>query len=130
MYGYCSKLVKAENVKRCIAIFYLGIMAALMLNSTLFWHAHQLHDNSIIIHAHPFQKTGNLPYQEHHHTECELILIDQISHAVYYSPETTYFEKVEFSPIDMEIVPYHEHIPLNSFLSNIWLRGPPPNYIS
>lgn len=100
-----------------------------MLNSTLFWHAHQLHDNSIIIHAHPFQKTGNLPYQDHHHSECELILLDQISHAVYYSPDAPSFEGIEFTSFDAEIVPYCEHIPINSFLNCVWLRGPPSQHI-
>jgi hypothetical protein len=115
----------AEKAKRCIAIFYLGIMAALMLNSTLFWHAHQLQDNSIIIHAHPFQKTGNLPFQEHQHSECELILLDQISNSTYYVPEIPCIDKVELSPFEIEIIPHCEHTPVNSFLSSIWLRGPP-----
>ncbi|MGF1637585.1 MAG: hypothetical protein ACFCUU_10980 [Cyclobacteriaceae bacterium] len=117
--------MRKENIVRLIALLHLSLMGALMLNSTLFWHVHQLNDNSLIVHAHPYQKSEDQPFQEHQHTDDELLTIDLISNAVYFSPEVHQIQELKATYTECIECFYNSHIYSNHFLSNKRLRGPP-----
>jgi len=56
----------------CLAI---GIMGLLIANKALFIHTHKLEDGRIVVHAHPYNKSGDSesPYKNHSHTKLELL---------------------------------------------------------
>ncbi|RUT77726.1 hypothetical protein [Ancylomarina longa] len=61
------------NKFRKFKIVFLSLLlpAFLLLeaNAVLNWHVHKFADGSIIVHAHPFQKSGNSPLiPPHHHS--------------------------------------------------------------
>jgi hypothetical protein len=64
---------------------FLVIVLIFLTNTTINRHFHRLSSGYIISHAHPFSKgnAGN-PFQDHHHTTSELIILDQISHTVFW----------------------------------------------
>ncbi len=70
-----------ERVRHDIkALSYLGmsIIGLLIINSILFTHSQTLSDGSVIVHAHPFDKTENPPSKHNHH-ENELLILNNIT---------------------------------------------------
>lgn len=70
-----------ERVRHDIkAISYLGmgVIGLLIINSILFTHSQTLSDGSVIVHAHPYDKTENPPTNHKHH-ENELLILNNIT---------------------------------------------------
>ena len=54
-------------------------MFLLIANKGVFLHTHHFADGSVVVHAHPFNKSNdNAPDNSHNHTKKELILIQHI----------------------------------------------------
>jgi hypothetical protein len=54
---------------RTIAIILIGLMNLMILDKALFLHTHKLNDGTIIVHAHPFNKSADSkPFKTHHHS--------------------------------------------------------------
>ncbi len=77
----------------------MGIIGLLIINSILFSHSQTLSDGSVVVHAHPYNKTSNPPSNHNHH-EDELLILDNITllfflGAIAFSLKDTcvYFEK-------------------------------------
>jgi hypothetical protein len=52
---------------------------------TINQHYHRLSSGIIIIHAHPYDKGKvNEPFQKHHHTSSELVLLEQMFNTVFW----------------------------------------------
>jgi hypothetical protein len=65
-------------------VFMLVIMIYLA-NATVNQHFHQLDSGMMIKHAHPFEnKKPDNPFEKHHHTSSELVLLDQISSNAFW----------------------------------------------
>jgi hypothetical protein len=48
-------------------------MTLLVVNKALFTHMHRYADGTVILHAHPYNKTADKkPFKTHHHTQKEL----------------------------------------------------------
>lgn len=57
----------------------LGIMGLLVANKGFYSHSHKLHDGSIVVHAHPYDKSeDSKPCKSHHHTGIEFMFYENI----------------------------------------------------
>jgi hypothetical protein len=59
---------------KALSYFGMGIIGLLIINSILFTHSQILSDGSVVIHAHPYDKTENPPSNHNHHDDDLLIL--------------------------------------------------------
>jgi hypothetical protein len=58
-------------------------VACFVVNSNLNQHYHKLASGSIVKHAHPYKKEKpSIPFQSHHHSSFEFLLLDNISIAL------------------------------------------------
>ena len=58
----------------------MGTICVLIANREIFIHTHLLADGSIIVHAHPYDKSKDSEsHQTHHHTRVELFLLDNLN---------------------------------------------------
>ncbi len=65
---------------RGIAIIMIGIMTLMIINQRFFLHTHKLSDGTIIVHAHPYDKsTDSKPYKTHQHTNSLLLFYQNVS---------------------------------------------------
>ncbi|MEZ4999372.1 MAG: hypothetical protein R2744_12960 [Bacteroidales bacterium] len=65
--------------KQQVAIVLLPVLVVLYVNSVINRHEHLVSGN-VYTHSHPFDRSaGDSPYQPHHHTDRELLFLDQIS---------------------------------------------------
>jgi hypothetical protein len=81
------------------------VVLCFLTNTTLNQHFHKLSSGFVISHAHPFDK-GNAgkPFQDHHHTSLELIILEQLSHTVFWiylffiilAPLLVEYKKIKF----------------------------------
>jgi len=64
-----------------IIILLFPAISWLFINSAINGHYHKLNNGEIIYHCHPYKhdKNKNSPFEDHHHTESECLIIAQIS---------------------------------------------------
>lgn len=80
-----------HNIK-ILAYIGVGVMGLLIINSILFTHSQILFDGSVVIHAHPYNKTNNPP-QNHHHDKDELLILANIALLFFISSVIYHFNK-------------------------------------
>ena len=69
---FCAGMKKtAGNISlRVIAILLVGLMSLMILDKAFFLHTHKLSDGTIIVHAHPYNKSADSkPFKTHHHSD-------------------------------------------------------------
>jgi len=73
-------------IKKYLGTILLPAMCWLFINSAINWHYHQLTYGNIISHAHPYQKQNNetSPFQSHHHSDIEYIILELICHLLFF----------------------------------------------
>jgi len=55
---------------KVIAILLFGLMCLMILDKAFFLHTHKLSDGTIIVHAHPYNKSADSkPFKTHHHSD-------------------------------------------------------------
>lgn len=55
---------------QAITYLMIGIMGFIITNKAVFLHMHKMANGSVIVHAHPFNKSSDSnPYKTHHHTK-------------------------------------------------------------
>ena len=59
---------------KTLSYWGMGIIGLLIINSILFTHSQTLADGSVVVHAHPYNKTSNPPANHNHHDNDLLIL--------------------------------------------------------
>jgi len=106
---------------KALSYLGLGIIGLLIINSILFTHSQILSDGSVVVHAHPYDKTSNPPSSHSHH-EDELLILNNITllfflSAIAFSLKSVgvYFEKNHLPPIEY----------INVLLSRKFGRAPP-----
>lgn len=58
---------------KSVVCLLIVLMTLLVVNNALFTHMHRFTDGTVIIHAHPYNKTADKkPFKTHHHTQKEL----------------------------------------------------------
>ncbi len=76
-----------KRVRQHIKTFaYLSLLliGLLIINSILFTHTQTLADGTVLVHAHPYNKTDNLPASHHHH-KSELLILDQLNVLFFFA---------------------------------------------
>ncbi len=69
--------LKKLIIKQLVGILLVGLMGFILINKSVYMHAHRLDNGKIIVHAHPFNKsTDDKPVKSHHHSKAELIFIN------------------------------------------------------
>ena len=64
---------------KLVADLMIVIMAMLIVNKALFTHSHKTANNTVIVHAHPYNKsTDTNPYKSHLHTNAEYIFLHNL----------------------------------------------------
>jgi hypothetical protein len=64
---------------KALSFVMIGVAGLLIVNKALFIHTHQLSNGTIIVHAHPFDKsTDKDPIKEHQHTNDGLFFINHV----------------------------------------------------
>lgn len=67
------------RLKLVPAFICIAVVAMLAVNDIVFLHAHELPNGEIIIHAHPYNKSGDSgPLKNHHHSTSEYLDIQNI----------------------------------------------------
>lgn len=74
-----------RKMARIIIPVFLIVVIFFLTNETINQHFHKLSSGQVVKHAHPFERdsTGN-PFQEHHHSSSELLLLEFMSGTVFW----------------------------------------------
>ncbi len=107
--------------------FIVPLVLALFFNQSSFWHYHVLQNGLVIEHSHPYKndKTPGTPFQNHSHSESELLLLAQITQvltlvAILFSL-FLFATKISFIPFRLPALVFLKGPDLSSRL----LRAPP-----
>ncbi len=101
----------------------IGLVSWINFNNVVFLHTHQLNDESIVIHAHPYQKSADeTPLASHKHTLTELYNIDNVSLLFFSFQAITQAEKVQ---LNVKSFPIIERIYCKTISSALTGRAPP-----
>ena len=74
------KTKQSNMVRRATAMFMAVIMLLLIINKALFIHTHILEDGTVIVHAHPYNKSeDSKPVKTHHHSNYALLFFHNIN---------------------------------------------------
>ncbi len=58
----------------------IALMGLLITNNGVFTHSHKLEDGSVVIHAHPYDKSkDSQPYKSHHHTKAAFVFLKNLN---------------------------------------------------
>lgn len=68
---------KIKHHIKLLSYIGIGIIGMLIINSILYTHSQTLADGSVIVHAHPYNKTSNPP-SNHKHKADELLILNSI----------------------------------------------------
>jgi hypothetical protein len=69
-----------RKISKIVIPFFLLVVLCSLVNATVNQHFHRLSTGIVVKHAHPFDRgEEGTPFQEHHHTSSELLILDQIS---------------------------------------------------
>ena len=77
-----AKLKNKHYIKKAFLLLALPFVMWLSFSHVAFWHSHVLENGIVIQHSHPlngFPAPGT-PFQQHSHTDLELIILSQIGH--------------------------------------------------
>ena len=69
---FCADMTRFVNKTsiRVFAILLLSLMSMMILDKAFFLHTHRLSDGTIVVHAHPYNKSSDSePFKKHHHTD-------------------------------------------------------------
>lgn len=71
-------LVRNITIK-FVAYLMIGLMAMLIANKVMFTHLHKNAEGTILIHAHPYDKTNDSgPFKSHNHTQAEFLFFENL----------------------------------------------------
>ncbi len=120
-------MTQLRRINHLLILFLLSGIIWLTLNSSINIHSHKLPSGEIIHHAHPYTPgETNAPFESHHHTQIEYLLIGQLT-----------FFLIAFSLLSLTVIYFkryngEKHItyrvyPISSnYLTAFHTRGPPP----
>lgn len=106
---------------KALSYLGMGIIGLLIINSILFTHSQTLSDGSVVVHAHPYDKTENPPANHKHH-ENELLILDNIT-LLFFLGAIAFSLKGAYINFEKNQLPQIEYI--NVLLSHKFGRAPP-----
>jgi len=117
-----------KNIK-LITFGIAGLFSLLMINNTVFLHAHKLNDGRVVYHAHPFSHSENQqnPGENHQHSNGQILVLDQLSQLKVL---TSTFQ-VLCDNTDNTIVDLFREIPFNESTDDYYFQlfGRPPPFL-
>lgn len=123
---------KMQNMKNrsYLSGFILFIWIIFYVNNTMFWHTHQVAENTNISHSHFFLKTSNkknsnCPIEKHHHSDNEYGLISLFNSC---SVSDTHIETLVEKPIVvcLRIIHVFDKVPFVTYTPAFDLFARPP----
>ncbi|MFA8435973.1 MAG: hypothetical protein ACEPOZ_15755 [Marinifilaceae bacterium] len=74
-----------RKIKRSVLLLLFPALLLLMGNAAFNWHIHQMADGSKVVHAHPYQTSGNpdQPVPSHKHSSSEYAGIQQLTGFIF-----------------------------------------------
>ena len=119
-----------RKIKPIVIAFFVIAVLLLSFNSISNKHYHKLANGEVISHSHPYHKSNShSPFQEHSHSNTELIFLSTISNSVFiifFIISVIIIIKFEFKRITVK--QFITHTNTNFFKKNIY-RGPPLNLV-
>ena len=113
-------------IRKTVTWAHIVLYALLLANGVVFRHSHKLNGGRIISHAHPYERSNDSPFQNHHHSEGELWLLDLVSNGIYVGGECVTAKADGF--IGYPVTPSEKRPEVyyhTFFTSAVSLRGPP-----
>jgi hypothetical protein len=76
-------MIRNRSLKKTLAVLILPALFLLLHNRVANWHYH-VFNGMVIEHAHPYQNAPRsaTPFQNHQHTDAELLILAGLSHAL------------------------------------------------
>jgi hypothetical protein len=75
-----------NNIKKELAFCLLSLVLVLVVNNSLFTHVHVLENGNLVVHAHPFQKSGQTGSGiAHSHSAIEFQVLETLHHILFIS---------------------------------------------
>ena len=73
-----------RDIKTPLTIVLIFAATWLIFNLSINGHYHKLYNGEIVYHCHPFQhnESNNSPFEDHHHTKVQYLILSQISNPV------------------------------------------------
>jgi hypothetical protein len=126
------RVMSNKKVIQFTASLMLGLFSLVVLNNVLFSHIHIMEDQSIVMHAHPFDNSDNGQDESnnttgHSHTAAQIIALGNL-HVLYSDPFEFHFESF-VSTFNNHNVEVKTEIP-NSYISRNSGRAPPVLFFS
>ena len=72
-------------ISRIVALMLIGVAGTYLLNNILFTHQHILENGTVVIHAHPYDKSDSKPDKSHHHDKAELFILHTLK-ILFFTP--------------------------------------------
>ena len=74
-----------RKIGKYIVVGLLPGIAWFIINFAINGHYHKLPNGEVIHHSHPYKhnKNNKLPFEDHHHTDSEYFILDQISKPLF-----------------------------------------------
>jgi hypothetical protein len=114
---------KSHISKSLIAALMIALVSIINFNKVVYLHTHINDNGSIVVHAHPYQKSSDQsPLASHKHTLTELYNIDNVNLLFFSFQAITKIEKVQ---LKVYLFPIIEHIYSKTISSALTGRAPP-----
>lgn len=84
-----------RKIKIAIVSILLPAMILLAANAVFNWHVHKQADGTVLVHAHPYQKSGSSEETGHHHSSSVYFSLHQIT-AFFFAMASVFYLAVIF----------------------------------
>ncbi len=80
-HNYVNGMAVLRKIGKFFLLVSIPAMLLLFYNQAAYWHYHILGDGTVVKHAHPYnsESKGTTPYQNHQHSDFELLALAQLS---------------------------------------------------
>ncbi len=115
--------VSRNILLRSLSGFLLVLMLLIITNKSIYIHTHHLADGTIVVHAHPFNKSGNSnPDNPHKHSKSQFEIIQHFDGPVVF-PAFTYATFIKEISHKYFIITSRDIVPV--FNGSVHGRSPP-----
>jgi len=81
-----SRMRNSSIIKKSASYLMIAIIGLMIANKALYMHTHKMADGSIIVHAHPYNKSDDpKPFKSHQHTKIEFLFFANLEILVLIS---------------------------------------------
>ena len=117
----------SEISNQLIALSLIAVVGLHSLNSFFNTHSHKLADGTVVVHAHPYERSSDSsPFETHQHTATELVFLASLLH---------FIPSIAVLLVGFVLINWNEFARTYKYFSNQFiigipsLRGPPAQFI-